>query len=444
VKEGSDTLEYVRSLVRPEPGWVTHAIWWHVYPLGFAGADTTGADRSSAHGLRQLQAWLDFAVDLGASGLSLGPIFDSSSHGYDTIDHFRIDPRLGDAEDFSSLVAAARARGLRIILDGVFNHVGRAFPAFREPSRRPSSDRRSWFRWDARGAPVLFEGNAGLVVLDHANPAVAEYVVSVMDYWLDAGVDGWRLDAAYAVPAPFWASVLGNVRRRHPDAYFFGEVLHGDYAGYVRDSTLDSVTQYELWKAIWSSINDGNFFELDWALRRHNAFLNTFVPYTFIGNHDVTRLASRILDQRHLAHAVTLLFLLGGTPSIYYGDEQGLLGIKDHRVGGDDAIRPAFPAKPGLPRGDNDTLRLHRQLIAVRRQHPWLHRARSETVELTNATVILRVSSADHRLVVALNVGDALLDFTSSGDRPVDLIAGRAARHGTAWTVPPHGWAILC
>ena len=211
--------------------WADQAIWWQVYPLGFSGAATRR--------LRKLEDWLEYAVELGCSGLLLGPVFASETHGYDTVDHFRIDPRLGDDEDFDRLVAAAHARGLRVALDGVFNHVARSFDA-------PAD----WFRRGPDGTVDTFEGHEHLVALDHSQPAVAQYVTDVLSHWLDRGVDGWRLDAAYAVPPEFWRSVVP--RGRFPDAWFFGEVIHGDYAGYVANSGLDSVTQYELWKAIWS------------------------------------------------------------------------------------------------------------------------------------------------------------------------------------------------
>ena len=140
--------------------------------------------------------------------------------------------------------------------------------------------------------------------------------------------------------------MLPQVRTDHPDAYVFGEVIHGDYAGFVRETGVDAVTQYELWKAIWSALNDRNFFELAWALDRHNSWLDSFVPLTFVGNHDVTRIASALTDDRHLPHALVVLMTCGGTPSIYAGDEQAFRGVKEHRPGGDDAIRPAFPAVP--------------------------------------------------------------------------------------------------
>ena len=112
-------------------GWVEHVVWWHVYPLGFTGAPIrTGHD--AAHRLGHLEAWLDYVVELGTSGLLLGPVFDSQTHGYDTLDHLRVDARLGDDADLDHLVAACRARGLRVVLDGVFNHVGAGHPWVRQ------------------------------------------------------------------------------------------------------------------------------------------------------------------------------------------------------------------------------------------------------------------------------------------------------------------------
>ena len=161
-----------------------------------------------------------------------------------------------------------------------------------------------------------------------------------MNHWLDRGADGWRLDAAYAVPTTFWAQVLPRVRAEHPDAWFVAEVIHGDYPAFVQESTVDSVTQYELWKAIWSSISDANLWELAWSLTRHDEFLESFAPQTFVGNHDTTRIASTIEDPRHRAHAVVVLCTVGGTPTVYAGDELGFTGVKEEREGGDDAVRP--------------------------------------------------------------------------------------------------------
>ena len=198
------------------PAWIEHTAWWHVFPLGFVGAEPEAVQRTPvAHRLTQLHAWLDYAVDLGVSGLALGPVFAASTHGYDTVDHFRIDPRLGDDADFDALVQAARARGLRLLLDGVFNHVGRGHPAYQEVLQRgPGADRANWFRltWPRGTTPgtqpdyACFEGHRQLVTLNHDEPQVADHVTSVMNHWLSRGADGWRLDAAYAVPQHFWSS----------------------------------------------------------------------------------------------------------------------------------------------------------------------------------------------------------------------------------------------
>ncbi len=404
--------------------WIEHALWWHVYPLGACGAPIRRGpdDLDVVHRLTAPLDWLDHLVSLGCNGLQLGPVFASETHGYDTTDHLRIDPRLGSTDDFDRLVEACHARGLRVLLDGVFNHVGRAHPAYRaavehgpdhpdaailairwpdgwEPGREPEAD--------------VFEGHGALVELDHSRPETVEYVVDVMLHWLRRGIDGWRLDAAYAVPADFWRQVLPRVRAEFPDAWFVGEVIHGDYAGYVAESTLDSVTQYELWKAVWSAIRDRNFHELEWSLRRHTEFLDAFQPMTFIGNHDTTRIASQIPE--HLVPvALAVLCTVGGVPSFYYGDERGLPGVKEEREGGDDAVRPAFPHTPAEWRPEGLWLEeVHRALIGVRRRFPWLHRAKVETVEVTNERFVYdAVGPEGSRLRVELDLGEEGADGT--------------------------------
>src|SRR5882757_6045791 len=436
--------------------WAEHAVWWQVYPLGFVDAEReASACAGVMHRLDHLVGWLDYAVNLGASGILLGPVFASSTHGYDTVDHFQIDKRLGDEADFDALIEAAHDRGLRVVLDGVFNHVGRDHQLFqRALAVGPDSPEAAWFRLTLPADKALgeepdyatFEGHRQLVALNHAEPAVADYVTRVMTHWLDRGADGWRLDAAYAVPRWFWADALSAVRARHPDAYVFGEVIHGDYAGFVRDTGVDSVTQYELWKATWSSLNDRNCFELAWTLDRHNVLLDTFVPQTFIGNHDVTRIASQLGDERHLAHALVILMTCGGLPSIYAGDEQAFRGIKEQRVGGDDAIRPAFPATPAnLAPFGWPTYRLHQELIGLRRRHPWLHKARSRVTELRNTDVTFEAFHEENRLWVALNLADVpiLRAIPAAIARLAGEVAVRQKGGMTEIMLPPHGWGIL-
>ena len=224
------------------PDWVKHAIWWQIYPLGFVGAEHAAPTEAATvtHGLVRLVPWLDYAVNLGASGIALGPVFVSETHGYDTTDYFRIDPRLGDDADFDLLITEAHARGLRVLLDGVFNHTGRSFGPFQDVLvLGPSAPTASWFQltWPdevwAQGAEpgyTDFEGHHHLVALNHDAPEVAAFVGKVMRHWLARGADGWRLDAAYSVPSSFWAKVIGGMRTEFPGAYLVGEYIHGDYS----------------------------------------------------------------------------------------------------------------------------------------------------------------------------------------------------------------------
>jgi cyclomaltodextrinase len=430
------------------PAWVEHVIWWQIYPLGFVGAYPANGPPPTAdeHRLRRIPEWFDHAIALGASGVALGPIFAARTHGYDTTDYYRIDPRLGDEEDFEYLVTEAHRRGLRVLLDGVFNHVGPDFDRHRRAVQDGEDD--GWFR-GRPGRFHTFEGHSDLITLNHKNPAVAEYVVGVMSHWLDRGADGWRLDAAYAVPQQFWTAVLPEVRERHPGVWFVGELIHGDYAAVVKDTGFDSATQYELWKAIWSSLNDGNFFELDWALQRHNTFLETFSPLTFIGNHDVTRIASQLKDSGHLAHAVVLLMTIGGTPSVYAGDEFGARGRKEERFGGDDEVRPEFdPPPPPLDSRGTQTWELHQHLIGLRRRHPWLHQATTTAVRLENRHYIYQSRRDADALIVALNIDATPMRVTPAdlNRKPAEVIAGSGAPPAQVvdtLDVEPNGWRIL-
>ncbi|GAA2023099.1 alpha-amylase family glycosyl hydrolase [Pseudokineococcus marinus] len=439
------------------PAWVRDAVFWHVYPLGFVGAEKEGDPQGPVvHRLPHLVGWLDHLLALGANGLLLGPVFASQTHGYDTVDHRRVDPRLGDDADLDALLSAAREKGVRVLLDGVFNHVGRDHWAFRQVLEQgPSASTASWFRlrWPEGGwRPGVepdyddFEGHHHLVALDHSSPAVVDHVAEVMSHWLDRGADGWRLDAAYAVPTAFWAQVADRVRERHPDAYLLGEVIHGDYAGVVREGHLDAVTQYELWKAVWSSLVEGNLWELSHALGRHAEFLEAFTPQTFVGNHDVTRIASRLDDDRHLAHALVVLLGVGGTPSVYYGDEHAYRGVKEDREGGDDDVRPSFPAAPeelspvGLP-----VFHRHQELVALRRRHRWLHAARPSVVSVENRRLVVASedpSGGGERLLLALSLEDEEVALEAPGAR--EVLAGDGARlDGDRVVLPPHGWAVL-
>jgi cyclomaltodextrinase len=455
--------------------------WWHVYALGFLGAPPQALPPEAPieHRLPRLENWLDYCVELGVEGLVLGPVFASQTHGYDTVDHYRVDSRLGTEADLDHLVAAAHDHGLRVVLDGVFNHVGRSFAPFADlVAHGPSSRYASWFaaRWPegwspGDGAPDVdvFEGHQPLVILNHDAPGVADHVAGVMRHWCDRGVDGWRLDAAYAVKTSFWREVIGRLRESHPRAWVFGELIHGDYSTFVAESGADSATQYELWKAIASSLNDGNFWELRHAIGRHQGLLATFAPVTFLGNHDTTRIASRLADIRHLPHALAVLFGVGGTPVVYSGDEQAFRGVKYDREGGDDEVRPAFPERPDeLSRLGQPVLELHRRLIRLRSERPWLTTARTAVAELSNESVLLvsrpggagpdgepapgddtraeNGAQADHgpgpRVAVALNVSDVMIELPVPPGRWT-VSAGESVLKDGRTALAGQGWAVL-
>jgi len=366
------------------------------------------------HRLGRLSNWLDHIVSLGANGLALGPIWASSTHGYDIIDHDLIDPRLGDSSDFDNLIDACHRRGLKVLLDGVFNHVSSSH-ADVQTARRDGVDSAAGrlFRHDAAQPDGLsrFEGHDALVEYDHTNPAVADRVVATMTHWLRLGADGWRLDAAYRVPRPFWATVIDRVKGEFPQVLTVAEVLHGNYAQFAADTGVDSVTQYELWKALWSSLKDANPHELAWTLQRHEAGLASsagYLPWTFVGNHDVTRIATQV-GQHNAIVATSLLMTMPGMPCVYYGDEFGLPGLKEERLGGDDAIRPALPDFPdssmrgtqpsdlGGPPVDPvppaEMLRQHQLLLGLRRRHRWLQQAGLTIVEQKQKRLTYRVSA---------------------------------------------------
>ncbi|MCL2315990.1 MAG: alpha-amylase family glycosyl hydrolase [Actinomycetia bacterium] len=403
---------------------------WHVYPLGFLDAPIRPTGKATLeHRLVDLIPWLGYAAGLGCDALSLGPVFASTSHGYDTVDYERIDPRLGDESDLSALLRAAHDAGLAVYLDGVFNHAGREHPLFAgalaggdwHPDRR-------LFAWDARG-PRYFEGHEGLPEWNHDSPEVATMVERIMRTWLARGIDGWRLDAAYATPPAFWAGVLPGVRAAFPKAYVFAEMIHGDYAGFVRSSGVDATTQYELWKAIWSSLVSVNFFELRWALQRHAALLETFAPVTFVGNHDTDRIASQVGPHR-VPLALAILLTVGGSPHLYYGDERGLTGTKGSGRAADDPLRPAYPRSPAdLPADGAWLADLTRQLVHLRRERPWLERATTRITDLTCARLAYTSSARDDTslsLDVVCDLSDATHPSCAVTDAHGPLFAYRA------------------
>lgn len=371
-----------------------HTIWWQVFPLGALGSPKTQPSErvdEPVAPLDHIESWLDYLIELGCNGLLLGPIFESRTHGYDTLDHDSIDSRLGTEDDFTRVIDACKERGIHVMLDGVFNHVSHEHPFV--------TDHPDFLHWDG-GKPRGWEGIEDLAELNHDNPDVADFVVGVMKKWLERGIAGWRLDVAYAVPTDFWRNVIEQVRADYPDALFLGEIIHGDYVGFVKESTVDTITQYELWKGIWSSLNDSNPWELAHALGRHAEFCESFTPQTFVSNHDVTRIASAVGPKR-AAMAAAMLLTLPGSPSVYYGDEQGFTGVKRVDFGGDDDVRPKLPPHPReLSTLGAGMFEWYQQLIALRRRHPWLVNATVTVDHKDNDELHYTVRGGDEAITV--------------------------------------------
>lgn len=334
--------------------WSEDSIFYHIYPLGFCGAPAQNPFTGSPiPRLEKIMAWTDHMRSMHVNALYLGPVFESTTHGYDTADYYHVDRRLGDRGTLRRVVDHLHQQGIRVILDGVFNHVGRDFWAFRDVlQRREASPYASWFhnlRFDGyspQGDPFSYEGWNGhysLVKLNLGNPAVKEHLLGAVEMWInELGIDGLRLDAADSFDLSFQSELAGFCRRLRPDFWLMGEVVHGNYCRWVNPATLDSVTNYECYKGLYSSLNDHNYFEIAYALNRQFGEGGIYLDlplYAFVDNHDVNRVASLLANPAHLYPLYALLFTMPGVPSVYYGSEFGIQGRKD---GGDAPLRPVL------------------------------------------------------------------------------------------------------
>ena len=344
--------------------WANDAIFYHVYPLGACGAPAQNDFVTPPVArLAQLFDWISHWQNLGITALYLGPVFESSAHGYDTVDYFTVDRRLGDAALLARLVATLHDHGIRVILDGVFNHVGRDFWAFQDVRRHGSdSPYCDWFaglRFDRRspyGDPFTYDtwnGAYDLVKLNLAHPDVRRHLFEATDAWIrDFGIDGLRLDAADCMDIGFLQALAHFCRERRPDFWLIGEVVHGDYRQVANPATLNATTNYECYKGLYSSHNDRNYFEIAASLKRQFApggIYEGLSLYGFADNHDVDRIASRLRHPAHLYPLHLLLFTMPGVPSIYYGSEWGIKGTRSRHS--DEALRPAIrrPDPQGMP-----------------------------------------------------------------------------------------------
>ena len=399
------------------PTWTKDAIFYHIYPLGLCGApQTNDLHQPPVHRLDNLIPWLDHIKDLGANALYLGPVFQSSRHGYDTIDYYQVDRRLGNNDTLSRFVDAAHHRGIRVILDAVFNHVGRQFWAFEDVRRhRENSDYCGWFkglRFEGRspaGDPFQYDswqGHYSLVNLNLDHPHVRAHLLDAVGMWMERfGIDGLRLDAADCLDQDFLRALRDFTKARRPDFWLMGEVVHGDYRQWANPETLDTVTNYETYKGLYSSLIEGNYHEVAYALSRQfgpEGLYRDLWLYNFVDNHDVDRVASKLRDPGLLYPLYLLLFTMPGIPSIYYGSEWG---IKGQKQGWSDApLRPALDLNHIRTAGPQpDLLWDIQRLAGLRHLYPSLRLGDYRQVLVTPRQFAFQRQTEQETIVIALN-----------------------------------------
>ena len=393
--------------------WAYNSIFYQIYPIGFCGAPVHN-DGVCVPRIRKLMDWSEYLQTLGVDSILLNPIFESDNHGYDTRDFKTIDCRLGTNEDFKEVCEDLHKHNVKIVLDGVFNHVGRGFWAFKDVQEKKwDSPYKDWFHISFDGNSCYndgfwyegWEGHFELVKLNLQNPAVVDYLMECVKYWIDEfDIDGLRLDVAYSLDHNFMRRLRSYTQELKPDFALIGEVLFGDYNIIVNDEMLHSCTNYECYKGLYSSFNSMNMFEIAHSLHRQFGS-DQWCIYrgkhlmTFVDNHDVTRLASILTNKKHIPLAYGLLMGMPGIPCLYYGREWAEQGEK--APDNDYALRPCFEEpKP------NELTEFIKKLIRVRQESDALCNGAYKNVVIQNHQLVFERCSEKERVIVAINAAD--------------------------------------
>ena len=420
--------------------WYDEAVFYHIYPLGLTGAPKLNDYGEPVHRLNTLLPWIGHLKKLGFTALYIGPLFQSVGHGYETTDYRILDSRLGTNEDLKAFVAACHEAGLRVIFDGVFNHTGRDFFAFKDlQANREGSAYRDWY------CNVNFWGNNEyndgfsydnwggynlLVKLNQRNPAVRDYICDVIRFWVrEFDVDGIRLDAADVLDFEFMKALRRTADEVKPDFWLMGEVIHGDYSRWANENTLHSVTNYALHKALYSGHNDHNYFEIAHTVQRTNGLVPRHIKlYNFVDNHDVERIHTKLMNKADFLPVHVLLYTLPGIPSVYYGSEFGVDGRKER--GSDDSLRPYINLSEHL--GDyegNPCTALIARLGAIHAQYKQdlVWGDYRELCLTTQQFAFLR-----GRLIAAVNNsdGEAWINVEAQAPAYIGLLSGRRIESG--------------
>lgn len=393
--------------------WAYNSIFYQIYPIGFCGAPVHN-DGVCVPRIRKLMDWSEYLQTLGVDSILLNPIFESDNHGYDTRDFKTIDCRLGTNEDFKEVCEDLHKHNVKIVLDGVFNHVGRGFWAFKDVQEKKwDSPYKDWFHISFDGNSCYndgfwyegWEGHFELVKLNLQNPAVVDYLMECVKYWIDEfDIDGLRLDVAYSLDHNFMRRLRSYTQELKSDFALIGEVLFGDYNIIVNDEMLHSCTNYECYKGLYSSFNSMNMFEIAHSLHRQFGS-DQWCIYrgkhlmTFVDNHDVTRLASILTNKKHIPLAYGLLMGMPGIPCLYYGSEWAEQGEK--APDNDYALRPCFEEpKP------NELTEFIKKLIRVRQESDALCNGAYKNVVIQNHQLVFERCSEKERVIVAINAAD--------------------------------------
>lgn len=417
--------------------WYDGAVFYHIYPIGMTGAPRTNTFEAGEHRLNKLLDWLPHIKAIGCDAIYIGPLFESVAHGYETADYKKLDSRLGDNNDLINFVKACHEIGIKVIVDGVFNHVGREFFAFKDlKEHRENSAYRDWFKnihfdWNNDYNDGLYydswDGHGTLVNLNHQNPAVREYFLDVARFWIsEFDIDGIRLDAADVLDFTFMRELRSVTDSCKQDFWLLGEVIHGDYTRWVNNEMLHSVTNYWLHKALYSGHNDHNYFEIAHTVKRctdmgmHIA--NAF--YNFVDNHDVARIITKLNNKAHFFPVHVLLYTLPGKPSIYYGSEFAIEGEKKPYA--DEILRPELKIEDYKDAvNTNENTKRIAALGNMRLNNQWVGEAGYRELLLTNRQYAFLREYGDKRLVAIVNNDDNNADINLNiGGRFTELFSG--------------------
>lgn len=420
--------------------WYNEATFYHIYPLGLTGAPKENDYGTPVHRLNTLLPWIDHIKEIGCTALYIGPLFESVGHGYETTDYKKLDSRLGTNEDLTNFVKACHDKGIRVIFDGVFNHTGRDFFAFKDIQKnRENSPYVNWYcnvnfgdntEYNDGFSYENWGGYNLLVKLNQRNPEVQNYICDVIRFWVsEFDIDGIRLDAADVLDFDFMRVLRHTADEVKKDFWLMGEVIHGDYSRWVNGQTLHSVTNYALHKALYSGHNDHNYFEIAHTVK-YLQNMGDLDLYNFVDNHDVERIHTKLQNKAHFAPVHVLLYTLPGVPSIYYGSEFGIDGKKEKFS--DASLRPALDLKDYADAvTKNPCTALIAALGKVRQGTPALSYGSYSELALTNRQFAFARDLDGVRVIVTVNNDDSEAEMnlpTGSADEYVGALTGKKVR----------------